>query len=193
MTFIVAIHGKAQSGKDTAAEVLECEIMSTEWIHMYAFAEPVKEIVSVAFGIPRASLDSERGKSERYPCGFTGRQLLQKVGTEMFRGTFGDDFWANNLVRKIRRERPDVAIISDLRAPVELQKLQQFADGRMVSIKLLRDVSSSASGTGHSSEELLPDDLFDYVIPNQDWNEETFTKYITALAEKINDHPRRHH
>ncbi len=86
------------------------------------------------------------------PEGFmTAREILQIVGTDIFRKYFDDDIWVNATFRKIEKEKPKVAIITDARFPGEIDAIMN--NGGCV-IRLLRDVCESDF---HESETALDD------------------------------------
>lgn len=88
-----------------------------------------------------------------YPEGFmTARQVMQVVGTDVFRKYFDDSIWVKATFRSIQKSSGiQVALISDVRFPSEVKGL--IENGGYV-IRLLRDV---CSGDSHSSETSLDD------------------------------------
>lgn len=73
----LAFTGLAGSGKSTCAKMLTC-------YKEYSFAEPLKQAVLGIFGIdPKYAYTDKNSIID--PLGVTGRQLLQIVGTELFR------------------------------------------------------------------------------------------------------------
>jgi len=65
----------------------------------------------------------------------TAREIMQYVGTEIFR-KMNSDIWVNATVNRIQKEEPQLAIICDIRFPNEVEAIQK-ADGKV--IKLLRN------------------------------------------------------
>jgi hypothetical protein len=105
---LIGIHGKARSGKDTLANVF---VEEHGFVRM-AFADPLKAAASVLFNWPIAFVLSDEFKTFESPFwGMTGREVLQKLGTEAMRGTFGDDFW-------LKRWATDYAKIKDAHSVV---------------------------------------------------------------------------
>jgi len=76
----------------------------------------------------------------------TARELMQVYGTDVMRRMFGDAIWVNALSRSIDQDKPDIAVIPDLRFPSELKPIYAL-NGHIV--RLLRDVSR---GDQHPSE-----------------------------------------
>ena len=100
------------------------------------------------------------------PGPMTGREVLQFVGTEIFR-RMSTNIWANATVNKILSEQPELAIITDCRFPNEVEAVQA-AGGKV--IRLLRD---NGKGDKHLSETALDDypmEKYDGVIDNKNFN-----------------------
>lgn len=150
---VIALTGRAGSGKDTAATMLqiltgatiapvssnpgfidlEAHMRHTQdflytfdkfnmcgGFNAYKFAFPVYQIVSVLLGIPDPyTIMNQAFKDSITPFGLTGRELLQKVGTECFRDVLGKDTWCKVLKNKTEGDTEDEhfkgAIVSDLR------------------------------------------------------------------------------
>lgn len=92
----------------------------------------------------------------------TGREVLQYVGTQVFR-KIENNVWAKALMRRIKEDEPKVALISDLRFPDEGDETHNN-DGLIV--RLTRAYESSGN---HLSETALDGyEGFDFVIDNSD-------------------------
>lgn len=100
------------------------------------------------------------------PGFMTGREVLQFVGTEIFR-RMNTNIWANATVNKILSEQPELAIITDCRFPNEVEAVQA-AGGKV--IRLLRD---NGTGDKHLSETALNDyplEKYDGIIDNKEFS-----------------------
>ncbi len=87
----------ARSGKDSVASVLESQ-------HGYkrrAFADPLKEGAARLFGLTGSQLHGVDKETPDPFWGVTPRNLLQRLGTEAMRSTFGEDFWIRALRRHV--------------------------------------------------------------------------------------------
>ncbi|HNC59263.1 MAG TPA: hypothetical protein PLP33_27800 [Leptospiraceae bacterium] len=183
MKFLVGIHGKKRSGKNTAADVFHDNFNFKN----YAFADALKEQMydldpdfSHGYEIYslKAVIDSigwELAK-EKYP---EVRRLLQRYGTEVMRKHFGEDVWVNLLFKKLALENPENVTISDVRFENEVRCIKELG-GFLIKIKSNRTNNSD----DHASEKDLPDDLFDFVIENNS-NLETYQKNVFDLAYGI--------
>ncbi len=118
-----------------------------------------------------------RGYSQEY---MTAREVMQIVGTDIFRKYFDDFVWVNATFRNISKENFDVALICDVRFQSEVEGI--IENGGYV-IRLLRDVCDKDS---HSSESALDD--YDWekssntiVLDNSNMNVEEQNKEIVKI------------
>lgn len=98
---IIAITGKAGSGKDTIAQYLCSRYLNT---YTESFAAPLKRACAEAFGIPLEDFHSTIRKELTNPLwGVSPRKIAQFVGTEMFRESLknlipgAESFWVNRM------------------------------------------------------------------------------------------------
>ena len=160
-------------------------------IHIVHFADALKDACAMIFGIDRQDMVTEEGKKKltdvkwpllthdgyvpfgnhspytpEPPAGsfMTVREILQFVGTDLFRTQIDPDIWVKSVFR--RKYGPDdVVIVADARFPNEC--LHSKANGLLV--KLERD-TGELSKDMHVSETAL-DDYNDYdaiIVNNHD-------------------------
>lgn len=102
-----------------------------------------------------------------HPSGpMTAREVLQFVGTEVFRKMYGN-VWIDATLRQIKEEGSALSLICDLRFPNEVHGVLS-AGGKV--IRLTRDIYGGADA--HESETALNPDKFDHnkfsaIIDNQ--------------------------
>lgn len=109
---IVLISGKMGSGKTTLGEGVVSRLtdLKLRAIH-YTFAGPLYEMhrgclqVLDRYGIQTPRKDGA---------------LLQLLGTEWGRKQYGENIWVEICKKRIEKDRPDVAVISDARFPNEV-------------------------------------------------------------------------
>lgn len=182
MEKIIAISGKAESGKDTFAELIVKNINNIDKryeILRINFADQLKHDLSKYFDIP-----TNKG-SVSY------RDMMQFVGTDVVRKR-QPNFWVNNVVNKIYLYDSmfDIALISDARFINEMDLLQECADQHgydFISMRIQRAKHSNRltdEQRQHSSETNLDDYDFDYFINN---NRDIITLNNTAkcICEEI--------
>ena len=133
---IVAICGLQGAGKDTAAdEIIRIAESVGKKAGKMAFADRLKDMLSVLFDLPRDQLagftpesriwrEQELPKwSKRLGRPITPRYLLQHFGTELLRDQFCDSIWIDCLMDSIEKSDLDLIVITDCRYPNEMQAL----------------------------------------------------------------------
>lgn len=127
---VIAITGKAGSGKDTVASFLE----ENYGYKNYKFAEPIYGILKVAFNLSDEKINALKRydeNKEAFIPGYTDityRKALQLIGTEFFRNSIDKDIWASNLIDRLRTSSDNKIVISDLRFPNELEALKKYKE-----------------------------------------------------------------
>jgi hypothetical protein len=178
---LIGLSGYARSGKDTVADHLINEFNFSK----YSFAAPMKEAMYILN--PKVAYDYEDidyrhavdtyGIDEakvKYP---EIRRLLQVFGTEVGRSMFGEDFWVEIALGKIKSFH---SVISDVRFPNEAEAIR--AKGGVVwrvnrpGIKPITD---------HPSEIALDDYPFDLTLFNDSNVEELYKKVEIGLTQTI--------
>ena len=124
MKKIIAISGKAGSGKDTIFETIQ----KTKGVEKkVAFADKLKKVSSAFVGV------SEIDKNETYTTArgeMTGRELLQIIATEVFRNNFHENVWAVAVSSTIEDifKKNDLVVVTDLRFNNEAEELIKIAE-----------------------------------------------------------------
>lgn len=187
---IIGIAGKAGSGKDTVARFI-LENPAFSHFKVRSFAGPLKEVICALTGCSIKDLENPDFKKKEVP-GFppiyemeykktfkksdlfipnikerpcTYRDLLQYIGTDMFKDKFGTDFWINRL--KIDSD----TIITDVRFPEEADFVESNG-GTLISIS-----RGSSNVDKHVSESY--DVIGDYHIDN--------TGTLEDLGQRVGD------
>jgi len=171
---LIAIHGKAQSGKDTLGRLLSERIGNTTTL---AFADPVKQLLMTMYGLTWEQLNTEEGKQSTPPGlgGKSVRQMLIEVGQGL-RALLGYDIWVDHLVSRLTQN----TVVTDMRDAIEYGAMIHHG---AITIKLLRDVRSSASG--RRMEYPIPDRCFDYVLDNRNMDADQFSEACVSLIDEI--------
>ena len=126
---IIAISGKARSGKNALGESLQHKInrMNIK-CELFSFADPIKKMTQGMLGI-KSNEEFEKSK-DLVINDMSMRKLLQFIGTQ-FRDEINIDFWAKLCIRNIglrhlhNGEGMFYAIITDLRFPNELEIIKK--------------------------------------------------------------------
>jgi len=157
---IISLSGKKRSGKSSVATYLTKKYGFVE----VSWAAPLKEIIGrQLFGLTTEQLYGTEAEREAIDLrwGMSPREILQKVGTDLFRVYFMDDFWVRIGVERIKNEVANGhnVVISDTRFPNELKAAEELGSK---TIRMKRPDMVSADY--HDSETSLDDASFEYDI-----------------------------
>lgn len=155
---IIGVAGKKQSGKDTFGKLLQA--IDSDYENK-KFSNKLKEVVSMLTGYSVALLEEEDIKNQRLGATFKGltiRELLQQLGTEVFRNNFDDDIWVNLLFNSYSEGK---WVITDVRFQNEVDMIKQYGG---IVVKVER--ASTDSEDTHISENLVDRFEYDYIIKN---------------------------
>ena len=193
---LVGLTGKARAGKDTAAHFVQVWGDRQGFtVERHSFAEKLKVSAARTLGfegdpaqcvafcdtlkLPEITIEIHGEKLPPPHCGrffygldpISGREYLQRYGTEAHRGVFGSDFWVEALLAplddRVRAlEAPQVCVITDARFPNEAEAIR--ARGGEIWEVVREDNPDALSGglEAHASEARLPDRLIDRTIVN---------------------------
>lgn len=188
--FFISFSGKKQVGKDTATRITtELLEASGKSVYETAFAEPLKEMCITIIGLDRNAVygtDKQKNSPshvlwDNFPLEIrlkyseerdgdgrelprigpmTNREVLQVVGTDIFRAMFDNDIWAKAPFRKDWTDY-DVVILTDCRFPNE-KEMTEANDG--ITIRLTRDTGFEDT---HPSEVALDGFAFIHLYDNE--------------------------
>ena len=212
----VIVSGKKRHGKNYFAKRVKVALRKEKIsVTEDAFANPMKRFCADVFGIPMEDMETETGKaknthlrwcdinqgiavafgkSKHTPCTdfITIRELLQVLGTEVFREGFYGPIWAEAPFRKQHTKRMisdesvedihmDVVLITDCRFPNEVEEAKK---NNAILIRVIRNCKNEDR---HISETALDDYKWEHdeTVLNH-MNDECFDDYIEEeLMPKI--------
>ncbi len=180
----VALSGKKQVGKDTAGQII-ARILTEQGkrVAFTAFAEALKEMCIGVLGLQRNLVygtDADKNtpthiqwdtlpynirrkyaKADLNPRtgSMTVREVLQIMGTDIFREMFENDVWANSPFRRNWSEY-DVVVITDCRFPNE-KSVTEARGGTVIRIERNTGLNDT-----HASETSLDNAEFEYRYVN---------------------------
>lgn len=188
-----------RSGKSTFVKTFRKYSPPNIVTEEYEFSYPIKKIVHEVFGIPMEVLYSNEKET---PCGFpivgvtdnaSPRQLMQWVGTELFRNNFYQEIWVDNAYRKIvdfdktTSGSKSYLLIGDWRFDNEFTFLRDRGVD-CLKIDIVRQ-NNPFKKSNHASEKsiTLSNDDYDYIIRN-DFDlyrfEQTCKEYSQAIVSR---------
>lgn len=181
---VVVVCGNMGHGKDALCKQLGL------WVEkpaLRAFADPLKQAVSITLGIPLEWCYTSDGKKE-IVYGKTVRHWLQHYGTEYVRTQVDKDVWVHRMAdyvragprahialddqpwdRRLSKRPADAVFVSDGRFRNELVVLSERLVGfaKVYAVRVRRPgVSLDLSHPSESEIYAMPDSAFDYVIEN---------------------------
>jgi hypothetical protein len=150
---IIGITGKARSGKDTIAGMIAKSTRSTD---VAAFADPMKQMLSLGLGIDPSVLYDPMKDSEYLDYDCSPRHMMQTLATEWGREVVHPDIWVKALDKSIEYSTYDHTVISDVRFDNEAEYCRK--KGVLIHI-----IGRGGIKGDHKSEKgvtLKPQDLF---------------------------------
>ena len=178
------------------------------FIRIYSFAEKLKRLCIEILGLKEELVfgnDKQKntktdiqwktvyGSNNTDNTGYmTVREVLQVVGTDMFRG-LDHNVWVNSCLRQIERESPEIALISDVRFENEVTAIQKNNNGFVIGLTRNPDKKNIDN---HISEQEPQKCLksCDVVIDNDNLsipqqNKEIYlaTEHLTNMTNVIGD------
>lgn len=163
---LIGIHGHAGAGKDTVATYIREQFVD---VYVEHFADPIKVAASHAFNITLEDFYLPEKKEIVHPVWkVSPRQILQFMGTEMFREKLGEllgfeqaqEFWIRRMHGRISGDilsdrdgiysSGDTLIIPDVRFQNEYDWI--MANGGLVIRVIRADHEGLVGIKGHASE-----------------------------------------
>jgi hypothetical protein len=177
---IIGLSGYAQTGKDTVAE----HIVKNYGFTRVAFADPIREALyklnpkvrlGESIGVSLAHAVDNMGWEEVKKLSSDARELLQRLGTEVGRDMFGEDFWINRAMLKATEH--ENVVISDTRYFNEAESIRKHGG---ILIRINKPNTSEINS--HESEKNLNDYMFDYTIINNGTKKDLYDVIDKLLA-----------
>lgn len=159
------------AGKDTAYGYIEEYFSDTALrVEHMSFARKLKQSAATLFDIeedPIVWSDAIKSGGTIYidwPGGseaFSGREFLQRYGTEAHRNIFGTDFWVDAALPKDTDHYGKLLVFTDVRFPNEAQRIRDLGGEIWHIVR-----PSMVNGDDHASEQPLDASLVDRTIIN---------------------------
>lgn len=143
---LIIFNGPPRSGKDTCAD------MTTQYfeylglhVDRYSLATPVKLTAHAIYGAYGGICDYEQNKdlpTDEFD-GQSPRQAYIKVSEDIVKPVLGNDWWVKLLIKRINREAPDIAVLSDCGFDEEYKTLvSEYSCDNVIVVKLVRGGTS---------------------------------------------------
>ena len=169
---LIGLTGYAQSGKDTVAEYL----VEHYGYRRIAFADPLREalyrldpkvtiadMVGVSLKVAVDGLGWENVKVDSAEV----RGMLQRMGTEVGREMFGQNFWVDLAMKGVSKF--DKVVFTDVRFPNEYKSIKE-REGTVWRVERL----GVGAVNNHASETAMDDIRVDGIITNNSTKDDLF-------------------
>jgi hypothetical protein len=198
---LIGLTGKAGSGKDTTYETIYSLFNDVRPVIRLAFADLLKRSAVSAFSdFPdwkgTAAEIKERGTVKievdgKPVCEISGREFLQRYGTEAHRHVFGEDFWVDAIFPPLEPldfgpfiQSPEIYVVTDVRYDNEAARIREYGG----VIWLVERPGDDIEESDHASELGIDEGLIDYLLPNDgsldDLKDNIAKTIIASLMEK---------
>lgn len=177
---VLGLSGWARSGKDTVA----AHLVENYGYTRMSFADPMREALyklnpSIdvdGYDMKLAAAVDLLGWEQLKTASNGIRALMQRMGTEVGRDMFGENFWVDAAIDRI----PDGSkvVFADVRFPNEAEAVKQLG-GEVW--RVIRPEAGPANN--HISETALNDYDFDFLIPNNS-DLDTLYKFLDKELDK---------
>jgi hypothetical protein len=170
---LIGISGRKQSGKSTSGEYLLdlfSILLPKNKVKLYAFADRLKQ--DICINILGLEYDQCYGTDEQKNTitninwqgkKMTAREVMEVVGTDIFRN-LKIDVWTSSTMNLINKEKPDIAIITDVRFADEVDSIKKN-DG--IVLRLTRNIFNSNNFIENALDANNYNwSNFDYIIDN---------------------------
>lgn len=178
----IGLSGWARAGKDTIAD----HMVENHGYTKMSFAAPMKEalhrlnplVQTLEGGVMSVSQSLGKNKDWETAKIITPgvRELLQRLGTEVGRDMFGENFWVDQAIKAI----PDGSkvVFADVRFPNEADEIKKLG-GEIWRVERI----GYKAANDHISEHALDDYKFDHRLSNYNGLDSLFTTVTTILTD----------
>lgn len=188
----IAISGKANSGKNTVANLIINHLDKNARCATLAFADPIKEIIKIMFphvkkrhlyGSSKYRNTIIEGAVDKSGNPLTIRQALIEIGTGMGRG-MNSFVWLDVFEHRFAKlaKRNDVIIVTDARFPNEISHLKKSG---FVLLRVSRKTDTVINHSSETEQDNIKDSDFDIIIDNNGTLESLTNIIITQVCPLI--------
>ena len=184
---IIGLSGAKRSGKSVVAQYL----IDNYNYHEYAFAMPLKNALNAIFQFSPEQLHGNKKEEVDKYWGVSPRELMQSVGTDLFRNELGrvcknfgssNDIWVRCFERWVQtihdnseqQQKNINIVVSDIRFENEANKVRELG-GIIINIKRNTDINQYSQHESENNKNSLSK-YFNYEIENNSSKEELYEK-----------------
>jgi len=209
---IILVSGKMKSGKNTFAEIMQKELISSNIaVETDYFAKDLKNGCKEDFQMLKYNLNNyvnnflklltdknllnEDLKNELNKLRieddnwfedktFITRAILQCYGTEIFKNRVKETYWVDKVRERCELSKSNIIIITDLRFPDEIEYM--YSDSYdLITVRLERNVNKSNKNPHISETSLDNYTAWNYIIDNKRNSVKSFEKQVSIVTKDI--------
>ena len=130
--------------------------------------------------------DAHAEVSPQYPYG-KHRSLYQWYGTE-YRRSIDDAYWVRQLAQRIELEKPQIALLDDMRFPNEMSWVKEYGE----AIRVDRPGLPPSVHISETALDCMSDEDFSIILENSGTLEEFLEGAVTCFDELLTNFPFGH-
>jgi hypothetical protein len=178
---LIGFAGKIGSGKTTCAKFIQDNYRN---VVLLSISTPLKQMAKIVFDLSDEQLyDSEKKEIIDSRWGHSPRQILQVLGTDVFRNlktklpNIGESVWITLLESKLcqLKKTTTIVVVDDVRFDDEVETIKKFG-GHVIYLKRPEEKTQT-----HASEQLDPCKAHEIIQNNR--LEDTCRKICKTLPE----------
>ena len=191
---IIGITGKARAGKDTMANCLMNSFISKDTNENKAiklsFADPLYDIADL-FGFGSKAHSDKWKPVVNEVWGITGREFLQKIGTDIFRNHFREDTWLKHMAMRLDQVMAEsqncniLVVIPDVRFDNEAELIRSRGGKVLEVVRPGSPIALQGNQALHASEKGIKQDLVDITYYNIEDKGDLMHKFANSFIEVL--------
>ena len=143
MPKVILISGCKRCGKDTVANRLMEMIPNSGKV---CFADGMREVCSIIFGFTPEHYGDDLKDVPHPDWGFSPREALIKVGTDLIRKQIDEDIWTKVTMRRLKESKLDYIFMTDIRFLSEIDAVKELFP-HSINIHIIRPSVLPKDGT----------------------------------------------
>ena len=197
---LILINGYKRSGKDYTGELIT-NLIGRKKCNIVSFAEPIKKIIACTFDISLNELEKYKNTTESFgietkvyskcqpseTLAFTNfRAILQKFGTEAMKPQFGNNVWAKLCIKKVRKSKKKINLITDFRFLTEFEEAKKYSNKGKYKLITINVFNNDIDNTDmHASESELKDNKFKFDFYIDNTSQPDITKKVEEILNSL--------
>lgn len=190
---VIGLIGKKQSGKDSFADTIlglynGSHLCDSKTAVKYSLAAPIKNVCRYLFCLTDSQLQDGREKEipDARWGGRSPRQLMQWMGTDVFRKQFDEEFWirhAHHTIHGWASQHP-IVVVPDIRFRNEAAFVRTFTPHLLLRIDRPSVTEKQDRHASETEMDTIPPSWIDAIVVN-DASLDQYQKKIRHVYETL--------